>query len=45
MNSNIPTENSHQEKQTIDYYEKVRFGNQPTNPSIEKEIKVSLISI
>ena len=45
LNSNIPTENSHQEKQTTDYYEKVRFGYQPTNPSVEKEIKVLLISI
>jgi len=45
LNSNIPTENFHQAKQTIDYYEKVRFGNQSVNPSVEKEIKVSLNSI
>ena len=45
LNSNIPVENFNQAKQTIEYYEKVRFGNQPGNSKIEKEIKASLNSV
>lgn len=45
LNSQIPAEKFKQAEQVIDYYEKVRFGNQPGNTKIEKEIKASLNSV
>ena len=42
LNSGIPAEKFNQVKKVIDYYERIRFGNQSANLDIEKEIKASL---
>ncbi|MEK9628755.1 MAG: DUF3488 and transglutaminase-like domain-containing protein [Nitrospinota bacterium] len=44
LKSSIPATRIKQVELIIDYYEKVRFGNRPANPQIEKEIKASLYS-
>ena len=41
----IPDQKFKQVEHEIDYYEKVRFGNKPTDTNIEKEIRETLSSI
>jgi protein-glutamine gamma-glutamyltransferase len=43
--SGIPDQKFKQVERVIDYYEKVRFGNKPTDANIEKEIRAALSSI
>jgi hypothetical protein len=45
LHSGIPDQKFKQIKHVIDYYEKVRFGNEPTDTNIEKEIRKTLSSI
>jgi protein-glutamine gamma-glutamyltransferase len=45
LHSGIPDKKFKQVERVIDYYEKVRFGNKPTDANIEKEIRAALSSI
>jgi len=45
LHSGIPDQKFKQVERLIDYYEKVRFGNKPTDMNIEKEIRAALSSI
>jgi hypothetical protein len=45
LHSGIPDQKFKQVEHVIDYYEKVRFGNKPTDTNIEKEIRETLSSI
>jgi hypothetical protein len=45
LHSGIPIQKFKQVERVIDYYEKVRFGNKPTDANIEKEIRTTLGSI
>jgi protein-glutamine gamma-glutamyltransferase len=45
LHSGIPDQKFKQVESVIDYYEKVRFGNKPTDANIEKEIRTTLGSI
>lgn len=45
LHSGIPDQKFKQVERVIDYYEKVRFGNKPTDANIEKEIRMTLGSI
>ena len=45
LRSGIPDQKFKQVERVIDYYEKVRFGNKPTDANIEKEIRAALSSI
>jgi len=45
LHSGIPDQKFKQVERVIDYYEKVRFGNKPTDANIEKEVRAALSSI
>lgn len=45
LNSDVPDEKREQAQRVIDYYEKVRFGNVPASPDMEKELRTTLNSI